>query len=172
MASLFAFNQSQTFCNSMLTTLYSDFKSLSAYSKFLSSAMRFWLHFIVTSNPCQHTASFYHQQIAKKSPLRRIINIINANQEKIAKSPERQLVFAFSHPFFIARLRADVARFLLNLVFNNEASTSASIIANTNMLWRATHAKIIWFLMLIPIRFPNFRHQFLLINKISFRFRQ
>lgn len=99
MASLFAFNQSQTFCNSMLTTLYSDFKSLLAYIKFLSSAMRCWLHFIVTSNPCQHTASFYHRQIHKKSPLRRIINIINTNQEKIAKSPERQLLFASSQPF-------------------------------------------------------------------------
>ena len=40
------------------------------------------------------------------------------------------------------------------------------------MLWRATPAKIIWFLTLIPIRFSNFRHQFLLISKISFTFRQ
>ena len=36
--SLFAFTKSQTFCNSMLTTLSSDFKSLSASSRFVSSA--------------------------------------------------------------------------------------------------------------------------------------
>ena len=36
--SLLAFNQSQTFCNSMLITLSSDFKSLSAHSRVVSSA--------------------------------------------------------------------------------------------------------------------------------------
>ena len=38
MVSLLAFNQSQTFCNSMLITLSSDFTSLSAYSGVVSSA--------------------------------------------------------------------------------------------------------------------------------------
>ena len=38
MVSLLAFYQSQTFCNSMLITLSNDFESLSAYSRFVSSA--------------------------------------------------------------------------------------------------------------------------------------